>query len=288
MKTCRRTFYVSTLLIAFLLPGCSDDDDNNGTDPGGEDPITEVTSKTYNLGEVDESGISGTARFAEMSDGSVTIDLDINNTPSDGQHPAHIHFNTAAEGGDIALTLGTVDGNTGESTVNVTQLDDGTAITYAELLEYNGYINVHLSSDELQTIVAQGDIGGNELTGESTSYALAAVAESGVSGDIVFEERVNGTSLATISLTGTPEGGEHPAHIHENDAATGGGILVSFNPVNGDTGESKTQVGEFDSGDPLTYIDILALNAYVNVHLSAEALETIVAQGDIGINAGNE
>src|SRR5210317_1014728 len=59
---------------------------------------------------------------------SVTIELELSNTPTGGQHPAHIHFNTAAEGGGIALTLGVVDGTTGKSSITVSALDDGTAI----------------------------------------------------------------------------------------------------------------------------------------------------------------
>jgi hypothetical protein len=49
-------------------------------------------------------------------------------------HPAHIHFNTAAEGGDIALTLKAVDGATGKITTTFKSLDNGTAITYQQLL----------------------------------------------------------------------------------------------------------------------------------------------------------
>ncbi|WP_224489603.1 CHRD domain-containing protein [Robertkochia flava] len=284
MRTCRKYYGLTLLLFVFLLPGCSSDDDGNDNNNG---EITEVDATTYDLAEVNGSGVFGTARIADMSDGSVTISLDLEGTPSGGEHPAHIHFNTAAEGGGIALTLGTVDGSSGESTINVTEFDDGSAVTYQDLLDYNGYINVHLSANELETIVAQGDIGQNDLTGTVKTYPLSEQAVAGISGTIEFAERENGTALATIALTGTPEGGSHPAHIHENDVATGGGIIFTFNPVSGDTGISRTQVAEFDNGDPLTYADILEVNGYVNVHLSAEDLGTLVAQGNIGSNEGN-
>ncbi|MBL7473872.1 CHRD domain-containing protein [Robertkochia sediminum] len=283
MRTCSKYLRISTLFFTLLFLSCSSDDDGGSGNPGDGDP-TEVNSTTYNLNEVAASGVSGTARFVELSDGSVTIELDLNGTPADGQHPAHIHFNTAAEGGGIAVTLGTVDGSTGESTINVTTFDDGSALSYADLIDYNGYINVHLSSEELSTIVAQGDIGQNVLTGESVSYTLAEVEGSGVSGEVTFEERVNGTALATIMLSGTPEGGMHPAHIHANDVIEGGGILVSFNMVDGDSGMSKTQISQFDDGSPLGYQDIQGLDAHVNVHLSAEQLAVVVAQGNIGVN----
>ncbi len=77
-------------------------------------------------------------------------------------HPAHIHNNNAATGGGIAFTFNVVDGDTGISNTQVETLDNSTAITYDEILTFNGYINVHLSASQLATIVAQGDIGSNE------------------------------------------------------------------------------------------------------------------------------
>ena len=80
----------------------------------------------------------------------------------DGMHPAHIHDNDAATGGGIAFTFNVVDGNTGLSSTQVEALNNATAITYDDILTYNGYINVHLSATQLSTIVAQGNIGSNE------------------------------------------------------------------------------------------------------------------------------
>jgi hypothetical protein len=62
-----------------------------------------------------------------------------------------------------SLTLKPVDGTTGKTTTFKT-LDNGSAITYQALLDFDGYINVHLSADKLATLVAQGDIGQNDLT----------------------------------------------------------------------------------------------------------------------------
>ena len=76
----------------------------------------------------------------------------------------------------------------------------------------------------------------------------------------------------------------HPAHIHQNNAATGGGIAFTFNAVNGDTGLSATQVATLDNSTAITYDQILTYNGYINVHLSATQLSTIVAQGNIGSN----
>ena len=188
--------YPSDFKVAVTTTGSLYGDDN-------PDPIN-LESKTYDLGSVAVPDISGSATFTDNEDGSVTIDLTLQNTPAGGQHPAHIHFNTAVEGGGIALTLGVVDGDTGESSITVTALDDGTPVTYEELLEFDGYINVHLSIDELATLVAQGDIGQNDLTGVTKSYDLGSVAVPDISGTATFSERLNGEALAVIEARQYP------------------------------------------------------------------------------------
>ena len=281
MKNLRKNLLSLLIMIPLIFVSCSSDDDGYVNPPS-----TELNSKIYNLDAEGNFGVSGTAKFIENSDATLSIELDLQNTPTGGIHPAHIHINTAAEGGGIALTLEAVNGDTGKSKTTFTNLDDGTAITYQGLLDFNGYINVHLSATELSTLVAQGDIGQNELTGETISYDLNERDVAGINGNIEFAERVNQTTLVTINLTGTPAGGSHPAHIHENDIATTGNIIVGLSPVIGDTGISKTQVAALVGGAAVTYTELLTINAYVNVHFSDSDLATIVAQGNIGSNSG--
>ncbi|HSI69799.1 MAG TPA: CHRD domain-containing protein, partial [Gillisia sp.] len=271
-------FYL--LFSMLVITGCSSDDDL----PTEMEPQPTGNVTTYDLSSVAVPGIMGTATFIENDDNSVTVELDIQNTPDGGSHPAHIHYNTAAEGGDIAISLAPVDGSTGFSSITFTAEDDGTPVTYDQLMDYDGYINVHLSADELGTIVAQGDIGQNELTGESKTYNLETKDVDGISGTANFEKRANGEALATLNLENTPDGGEHPAHIHMNTAVESGGIIFTFNPVNGTTGMSMTNVASLDDDTPFMFDDVMDVDGYINVHLSAEDLGTIVAQGDIGQN----
>ncbi len=145
-----------TMLIALplLFVNCSDDDD------------TTETSTTYTLGEFEDSGISGTAKFVKIDSVTTRIEVQLENTPEGGDHPMHIHLNDAATGGGIAITLENINGNTGSSTTTVTKLDNngdiiGEDINYEGLIDFDGYINVHLSPEDLATIVAQGNIGKN-------------------------------------------------------------------------------------------------------------------------------
>ncbi|MDN3687352.1 CHRD domain-containing protein [Cyclobacterium jeungdonense] len=241
-------------------------------------------SRGYPLNAVDGSGISGNVVFEEGEGGYTKVTINLSGTPDGGAHPAHIHFNSAAEGGDIAISLEPINGTTGTSVTLVNQLDDGTFIDYERLIAFEGYVNVHLAYGQLETVVAQGDIGGNALDGNSKRYNLLTKDVDGISGTILFEKSVGGFTVATLEIEGTPSGGSHPAHIHANSAAEGGGILVSFNPVDGTTGMSRTIIRTDDAGNPISYEDILNIDGYVNVHLSANDLGTIVAQGDIGSN----
>ncbi|MBR9846496.1 MAG: hypothetical protein GYB35_10545, partial [Algicola sp.] len=156
---------------------------------------------------------------------------------------------------------------------------------YSDILDFDGYINIHLSADDLDVLVAQGDIGQNDLTGDSVAYNLGTVDVPGINGTATFFERNNGEALALLSLVGTPNDGMHPAHIHMGSVATApGSILYTFTPVDGLTGMSLSNVSALDDDTPFGYNDVLAVDGYINVHLSADDLATLVAQGDIGIN----
>ena len=152
-------------------------------------------------------------------------------------------MNTAVEGGAIAFTFNPVIGATGISQTNVSALDDNSSFGYSDILDFDGYINIHLSADDLDVLVAQGDIGQNDLTGDSVAYNLGTVDVPGINGTATFFERNNGEALALLSLVGTPNDGMHPAHIHMGSvAAAPGSILYTFTPVDGLTGMSLSNV----------------------------------------------
>ncbi len=272
---------LSCMMALVFFTSCSTD-----SEKVVKEEVTIVDSKTFVLGEVGDSGISGTATFISNSDNTLGVALNLNNTDSGEMHPAHIHFNTAAEGGGVALTLGVVNGDTGESTVSFTALDDGSAITYAELIDFDGYINVHLGANTMETLIAQADVGQNELTGISTEYALDNTIGYDIEGTATFYERSNGEALAVLQLINTVEETEHPAHIHSGNAADGGDIIFTFQAVDGDTGISKTNMAALDDETDFGYSDVLAFDGHINVHLSTSDMATWVSRANIGSNEG--
>lgn len=259
---------------SFTIIGCSEDDEPGSTE----------NSITYTLEERSNSGISGDIEFLELTDGNIQAQISLNGTSNGTSHPSHVHMNSAVMGGDIIISLDPVDGATGSSVTIFSTDDNGGIVSLSDIENLDAYVNVHKSSTELGVIISQGDIGSNLLTGDSKSYPLAERAIDGISGDVTFSKRKNGNTLAVIDLDGTADEGSYPAHIHMNSAAEGGDIIATFNPVDGASGLSMTDIRSTDGGMTLDYENIIASNAYVNVHLSATELGTLVAQGDIGLN----
>lgn len=278
MKPLQKSLLMYALVAASLcgLSGCDDDD--------APEPQLTGQRESYTLSSVTNSGVSGTATFAERDDGQILVTLELAGLQAGSMHPAHIHANAAAEGGSIVLSLEAVDGSTGKSETVVDALDNGTTISYETLIGFDGHVNVHMSPADL-TVIASADIGENALTGDAEEYPLAELGGSGVSGTATFAKRKSGTAQITLALTGTTAGGDHPAHIHANDAATGGGIVIDLNNVDGATGKSVTSVDALNDGTAISYDELISFNGHINVHESATNLATKIAQGNIGSNA---
>lgn len=251
----------------------------------GQNELT-TTSKEYTLKSVSNNAISGTAKFTKRVSGETLVSIALTGTISGVSSPAHIHLNSATQTGAIAIDLTSITGATGKSETNVSKLNSGTAITYDELLNFNGYLNVHESASNLATLIAQGDIGKNELTSISKTYTLKSVSNNAISGTAKFTKRVSGETLVSIALTGTTSGVSSPAHIHLNTAAQGGVIAIDLTAVNGATGKSETSVNKLNNGAVITYDGLLSFNGYINVHQDANNLSILIAQGNIGANDG--
>jgi carbon monoxide dehydrogenase subunit G len=156
MKKQMRFLYISLLLISiFCFAGCDDDDYND------DDTPTPNNIRIYTLNQLDSSGVSGTVTFSKVDDKTTNIVIQLTGTQSGNSHPAHIHSGSAGSGGPIVLDFNPVDGGTGKSETMVTKLNDGTDVTYEDLIGFDGHVNVHLSVTEIATMIAQGNIGSN-------------------------------------------------------------------------------------------------------------------------------
>ncbi len=145
--------YVTAILLSILFIACKKDDANEGVDP--IDPINEVI---YQLSGITNSNITGEARFVRNSDETTTIYISLINASSE-IHPASIRYNSAQEGGGVAVTLNAC--LCAESETIVTSLDNGNPITFNEFQEFDGHINIYESDVLDDVIIAQVNIGSN-------------------------------------------------------------------------------------------------------------------------------
>jgi len=126
------------------------------------------------------------------------------------------------------------------------------------------------------------DLDLDEFSGNYIQYPLNPVSNPGINGNIIFFELIDGNTKAVVNLINTVDGETYPIHIHENSVSTGGAILKTLNSVNGTTGRSVTFINSLDDNTLLTFLDIVAFNGHINVHLNN--LSTKIVTGDIGIS----
>ncbi len=108
----------------------------------------------YTLDATSAAGtnVSGTARFNELSPTQTEVVLELTGVAAGTTLPAHIHEGDVDSNGAVKYPLTSVDGATGKST---TTLD----VSYGDLLEFDGYLDVHLSEAQPEVVVANGEVG---------------------------------------------------------------------------------------------------------------------------------
>ena len=152
MKMKKAPFYL-LLITLTILSSCGKDDN---IEPTGINEII-VDQIDYALSAVNGSGITGKATLTRDSNDNTTILIELENTNTE-EHPAYVRFNSAAEGGPIAITLEPC--TCAVSTTVVTQLDDGTSINFDKLLNLDGHVSIQ-DSPSNPAVVSAVDIGSN-------------------------------------------------------------------------------------------------------------------------------
>ncbi len=262
----------TAVILLIAGSGCSKDDDSPTPTP------TPARKTTYNLIAKDVLGVTGTATFTETSINTAIIDIELADIPS-GTHPAEMRMNSVIEGGAVVISLNPVDENGISSTLE-------SSMTYAQLIAYDGFIQVLKSTNEPDEILAQGDIGGNVITTSNKTYSLDTIGVYGVSGTALFEKRVNGNTLLTITVTGAIVGEVYPATINLGSIASvgGGPVVCTINDIDGTNGKSFTNIRKLDSGIDITYDNWLVYDGYINIYQGTVSLDNIICHGNIGSN----
>lgn len=278
----KNLFKILLILPLLIITGCKGDD--------VEPPVTEVASKQYMLEADNDLGITGTTRIIKNSDGTSAIEVSLEGVKGNAFYASYLYLDNAAnEGQDIVLTLDLLEGDDkegqGKQTTLLSFFDDGSPISYEDLLEFDGYIGVNSNDNELTTMIAKADIGQNELTDVSKTYNLVKGDLADASGVVTFTERLNGEALAEFNLIGTPEGKVLKVDLISGAIDSSGDVIFNFNDVDRLTGTSITNIELLNGASG--YTGILGADAHIEVSYMSEALDlnVIVVKGNIGVNA---
>jgi plastocyanin len=288
--------------------GC--DSGDSGMDPASvPDRISYELTAQPNDGAAPD-GVGGTVTFWRAGPDTtlVTLDLEAEAMVAAVSHPAHIHNNSAADGGDIEFYLSAVNGSgPGTSARKI-----GRPIEF--FADFDGHVNVHESPANIETLVAQADIGANaegsagagldrvedprvETYPLNPSTTEGSVLSDGVSGTVRIEELTGTQTLVTYTLdtngsvastVGSTVDVAQIGHIHENTVSEGGAIV---------SGPFSGYLGSVDPTDPaarssrivtVSFDELASYAGYVNIHQSNANSQYVFAQGNIGANAGTQ
>jgi len=118
-----------------------------------EEEFNTARTESFDVAEVGGSGVSGAVQVTEdPRTGGARVAITLEGTPDGGVHPAHFHVGDCGSNGPIVVPLNNVNGDSGSS---VTE----TEASFEEITESDHYINIHLSPEDLGTIVACGEVG---------------------------------------------------------------------------------------------------------------------------------
>ncbi|MEQ8687355.1 MAG: hypothetical protein RIE86_18780 [Imperialibacter sp.] len=120
-------------------------------------------------------GYQGEATFAERNDGNTLLTIELTGPSGVTQFPAHLHYGAYSLEADMAAMLTPVDATTGKSETLLKQLANGDEILYAELINFDGHIKVHLGDgDNKSVILVYGNVGSNPATANAANLANCA------------------------------------------------------------------------------------------------------------------
>jgi hypothetical protein len=149
-----KVFYWFTLFVIIVLIGCQEQPEGKPSD-----------ALTYNLFRAGYEPIHGTVTFTESESKAIVVEITLENTDARFDFPAHLHFGTISEVGELAIRLEDVIGETGRSytLLEDVKLSSGETFTYDMLSEFNGSVKIHLAEGLFgHVVLAYGNVGANE------------------------------------------------------------------------------------------------------------------------------
>lgn len=141
--------FLSFLILIVVFTAC--DKEPYRTDDYISYPIGPYKSK---------SEIYGEATIYKLSDNSIELKIELENTDPDLIYIGHVHNGDTANLGPMTIYLDYIFGDDPLFLRRITRLDDNTPMTFDDWLNYEGYIAIHLRNYQQRfPIYAAGNIG---------------------------------------------------------------------------------------------------------------------------------
>ncbi|MEQ8471192.1 MAG: hypothetical protein RIC35_08400 [Marinoscillum sp.] len=149
-----RVKYIALMVVVLLIGACQNESD-----------VLEKQESVYLIHRANSNPTRGKIFVTALEPDKLELRIQLENTVAGSSHPAHLHFGSVSEVGDLAFTLNPVDGVTGESltVLDGVNLADGRKLTYDLFLQLDGSIKIHMNDNYFKHMVlAFGNIGKNE------------------------------------------------------------------------------------------------------------------------------
>jgi hypothetical protein len=137
------------IMIAFLVTALTSV--RAQTDTSSQDVPTTLTTASFNIYPTENSTIEGTVQIMETTDQGTRVAVTLLNTETGQLYPAHFHDGDCGSGGEIVYPLEPLPGGP-DSVVSFVDAP------FSKVMNSDLYINVHQSPDNLETILACGEV----------------------------------------------------------------------------------------------------------------------------------
>lgn len=135
----KKLFFLAILSIAVFSCGS----DSGNAEFTGNEMVFQLIPGSVNGNET-----SGTLVIRERTEGLAQIEITLHGVIANSNHPAHLHYGSLEDNGNMATQLNPVieaDG-VGYSVTILNELENGDEITYADLITFDGSVKIHFEA----------------------------------------------------------------------------------------------------------------------------------------------
>lgn len=169
------------------------------SDPG-------IASKTYPLDRPRVAGFSGDFTIQKLNDGTARALIRINGCKAGFRYFGKISASNASDDNNIKdiADLNEISSGSGTSTTWIEKDYNNIRLLYDSLLVADAMVRIlELDTKTSQLYeVLRGDIGSNTLLPDSAVFSFKEVNASGINGEVVIRQRLNGNFIAVSKFTG--------------------------------------------------------------------------------------